>query len=99
MHFSTPTKKARKIRAALRKIYATQTGAIFRKWVTEKRQEGTFVVNLHKLNSIPIFRFRLVEDLDLCILEFKDFGKDYIKSKMVSPDGFVQLTMQLAYYR
>ncbi|VDD94014.1 unnamed protein product, partial [Enterobius vermicularis] len=43
--------------------------------------------------------FSLVNDLELCILEFKDFGKEFIKSKKYSPDGFVQLAMQLAHYR
>ncbi|KHN84256.1 Choline O-acetyltransferase [Toxocara canis] len=41
----------------------------------------------------------LANDLELRVLEFKDFGKDFIKSCSFSPDGFVQLSMQLAYYR
>uniref|UniRef100_A0A0M3K6B8 Choline O-acetyltransferase n=1 Tax=Anisakis simplex TaxID=6269 RepID=A0A0M3K6B8_ANISI len=42
---------------------------------------------------------RLAKNLELRVLEFKDFGKNFIKSCAISPDGFVQLSMQLAYYR
>uniref|UniRef100_A0A9J2P8C7 Choline O-acetyltransferase n=1 Tax=Ascaris lumbricoides TaxID=6252 RepID=A0A9J2P8C7_ASCLU len=41
----------------------------------------------------------LASELELRVLEFKDFGKEFIKSCSLSPDGFVQLSMQLAYYR
>uniref|UniRef100_A0A158R4A2 Choline O-acetyltransferase n=1 Tax=Syphacia muris TaxID=451379 RepID=A0A158R4A2_9BILA len=41
---------------------------------------------------------KLFNDLELCILNFKDFGKEFIKAKKFSPDAFVQLTMQLAYF-
>ncbi|MFH4982271.1 hypothetical protein AB6A40_008980 [Gnathostoma spinigerum] len=38
-------------------------------------------------------------DLQLHIVKFDEFGRKLIKSLHHSPDGFVQLTMQLAYYR
>uniref|UniRef100_A0A7E5A0J6 Choline O-acetyltransferase n=1 Tax=Panagrellus redivivus TaxID=6233 RepID=A0A7E5A0J6_PANRE len=41
----------------------------------------------------------LANDLDLKVVYFTDFGKERIKSFHVSPDGFVQLSMQLAHYR
>ncbi|CAG9539986.1 unnamed protein product [Cercopithifilaria johnstoni] len=41
----------------------------------------------------------LANDLNLQVLIFDGFGKEFIKSCNISPDGFVQLTMQLAYYR
>ncbi|VDK67975.1 unnamed protein product [Litomosoides sigmodontis] len=41
----------------------------------------------------------LANDLDLQVLIFDGFGKEFIKSCNISPDGFIQLTMQLAYYR
>ncbi|CAJ1933312.1 unnamed protein product [Cylindrotheca closterium] len=36
---------------------------------------------------------------DIRVLEFKDFGKEFIVSNKMSPDSFVQLSMMLAYYR
>ena len=42
---------------------------------------------------------RLVEDVDLQLLTFSDFGKDVPKTFKLSPDGFVQMAIQLAYYK
>lgn len=35
----------------------------------------------------------------LFFLRFNTYGKDFIKSCNVSPDGFIQLALQLTYYR
>ncbi|XP_018495801.1 choline O-acetyltransferase [Galendromus occidentalis] len=42
---------------------------------------------------------KLVDDVDLYVLHFKDFGKALPKSKKISPDVFVQLALQLTYYK
>lgn len=42
---------------------------------------------------------KLADDLELDCVHFEDFGKERIKSLQVSPDGFVQLSMQLAHFR
>ena len=39
------------------------------------------------------------ERLDMDILQFCDYGKDYIKKQNMSPDAFVQVALQLTYYR
>ena len=41
----------------------------------------------------------LVDSLHLTVREFKSFGKNEIKKHKVSPDSFIQIAMQLAYYR
>ncbi|XP_066591716.1 choline O-acetyltransferase isoform X2 [Prorops nasuta] len=41
----------------------------------------------------------LVEDLDLCVLWFKDYSKEFIKSCRISPDSYIQLALQLTYFR
>uniref|UniRef100_A0A0N4ZHM1 Choline O-acetyltransferase n=1 Tax=Parastrongyloides trichosuri TaxID=131310 RepID=A0A0N4ZHM1_PARTI len=41
---------------------------------------------------------KLADGLSLDVLFFKEYGKEFIKSKNVSPDGYCQLIMQLAYY-
>lgn len=42
----------------------------------------------------------LIADSDLTVLHFKDFGLDFIKKVgKVSPDAFVQMAIQLAYFK
>lgn len=40
----------------------------------------------------------LIAELDLTVIDFVDYGKDFIKSMKLSPDSFIQIAMQLAYY-
>ena len=42
---------------------------------------------------------RSVEDFDLHVLRFTDFGKEFPKSQNMSPDAFIQLALQLTYYK
>ncbi|KAG7278745.1 hypothetical protein CRUP_008357 [Coryphaenoides rupestris] len=41
----------------------------------------------------------LADDVDCHIFPFQDFGKGRIKKLRISPDAFIQLSLQLAYYR
>ena len=41
----------------------------------------------------------LTQNLDLKLHRFDGFGKDYIKAQRISPDGVVQMAIQLAYIR
>ncbi|XP_074872185.1 palmitoyl thioesterase CPT1C isoform X2 [Carettochelys insculpta] len=41
----------------------------------------------------------LADDVDFHTFAFKDFGKGLIKRCRTSPDGFIQLALQLAHYR
>ncbi|CAL8285078.1 unnamed protein product [Merluccius merluccius] len=41
----------------------------------------------------------LADDIDFHVFSFRDFGKGKIKKCRISPDAFIQLTLQLAYYR
>ncbi|XP_059721057.1 carnitine O-acetyltransferase isoform X1 [Haemorhous mexicanus] len=41
----------------------------------------------------------MVEDLDIKVMVFHQFGKGFPKSEKISPDAFIQLALQLAYYR
>ncbi|XP_029312035.1 carnitine O-palmitoyltransferase 1, liver isoform isoform X2 [Cottoperca gobio] len=41
----------------------------------------------------------LADDVDLHVFSFQDFGKGKVKKCRVSPDAFIQIALQLAYYR
>ncbi|KAM9776235.1 carnitine O-acetyltransferase b [Syngnathus typhle] len=41
----------------------------------------------------------LINDLDVNVFNFKKFGKDLPKRHKLSPNSFIQLALQLAYYR
>lgn len=42
---------------------------------------------------------RRIEDLDFYVYRFISYGKNFIKSCKVSPDVYIQLALQLAYYK
>ena len=48
---------------------------------------------------VKLLTDRLVDEVDHQILTFEDFGKDCIAAFKISPHGFIQLAIQLAYYR
>ncbi|XP_047214947.1 carnitine O-palmitoyltransferase 1, liver isoform-like isoform X2 [Girardinichthys multiradiatus] len=41
----------------------------------------------------------LADDVDCHVFPFRDFGKGCIKKCKISPDAFIQISLQLAYYR
>ncbi len=41
----------------------------------------------------------MCNDTDLEVFTFRDFAKSYMGALKLSPDGFVQMALQLAYYR
>lgn len=42
---------------------------------------------------------RLVKNLDMDAYKFKFYGKEFIKKQRMSPDAYIQLALQLAFYR
>lgn len=42
---------------------------------------------------------RRIEDLDFYVYRYKSYGKNFIKSCKVSPDVYIQLALQLAYFK
>ncbi|GAB6021932.1 hypothetical protein CHUAL_006094 [Chamberlinius hualienensis] len=42
---------------------------------------------------------KLVANLDMACFVFEPYGKNYIKSQKLSPDSFIQMALQLAFYR
>ncbi|KAM9809270.1 choline O-acetyltransferase [Syngnathus typhle] len=55
---------------------------------------------MHKfLNSSADRLRRLVKNLDMKVHKFRHYGKEMIKLLNMSPDAFIQVALQLAYYR
>nr|XP_020460786.1 choline O-acetyltransferase-like isoform X2 [Monopterus albus] len=42
---------------------------------------------------------RLVNNLDMDVFKFKAYGKEFIKNQKMSPDAFIQVALQLAFYK
>lgn len=42
---------------------------------------------------------QIIKDIDLRILVHDQFGKGLMKKCRISPDAFIQMALQLAYYR
>lgn len=47
----------------------------------------------------PNSPFSLINDLDIKCFNFQRFGKEFAKQLKLSPNSFIQLAIQLAYYR
>uniref|UniRef100_A0A8C9XGT4 Choline O-acetyltransferase n=1 Tax=Sander lucioperca TaxID=283035 RepID=A0A8C9XGT4_SANLU len=45
------------------------------------------------------FSFRLVDNLDMDVFKFNVYGKEFIKKQRMSPDAFIQVALQLAFYK
>ncbi|XP_014244845.2 choline O-acetyltransferase isoform X2 [Cimex lectularius] len=41
----------------------------------------------------------MIEDLDFYVYRFDGYGKNFIKSCKMSPDAYIQMALQLAYYK
>lgn len=41
----------------------------------------------------------LIQDIDLTVYIHNSFGKGFMKKARLSPDAFIQMALQLAYYR
>ncbi|KAK5854063.1 hypothetical protein PBY51_015165 [Eleginops maclovinus] len=55
---------------------------------------------IHKLLSSSADKLqRQVKHLDMNVHKFCDYGKEFIKKQKMSPDAYIQVALQLAYYR
>ena len=52
-----------------------------------------------RIEAALSFAHEQIEDLDLHILQHREFGKGDIKKCKISPDAFIQMAIQLAYYK
>ncbi|XP_057682026.1 choline O-acetyltransferase-like [Corythoichthys intestinalis] len=61
-------------------------------WKYNARIQGLFVASEERLQ-------RLVNNLDMDVFTFKGYGKEFIKKQKMSPDAFVQVALQLAFFK
>ncbi|XP_076466098.1 carnitine O-palmitoyltransferase 1, liver isoform-like [Babylonia areolata] len=54
---------------------------------------------LDQIESSRLVASQLIEDVDFHLFMYQEYGKGFIKTCKVSPDAFIQLALQLAYYR
>ena len=52
-----------------------------------------------RIEAALSFAQEQITDLDLHILQHTAFGKGDIKKCKISPDAFIQMALQLAYYK
>lgn len=59
-------------------------------------ENGDFDLNGDILSG---YIYRAVANLELNIVHFKTYGKNFIKTQRMSPDSFIQMAMQYAFYK
>ncbi|CAH2282382.1 peroxisomal carnitine O-octanoyltransferase [Pelobates cultripes] len=65
-------------------------------------EEVTFTVDEKVLRDIALAKAQYLEqgsDLQVANYAFTDFGKNLVKKKKLHPDTFIQLSLQLAYFK
>ncbi len=56
--------------------------------------------SIYKYIDKAKYRFdNMINDLDFSLLKYTKFGRDFPKEIKMSPDSFIQLSMQLAYFK
>ncbi|XP_019739062.1 choline O-acetyltransferase b [Hippocampus comes] len=61
-------------------------------WKCNAQIQGLFVGSRERMQ-------RLVKNLDMDVFTFKGYGKEFIKKQKMSPDAFVQVALQLAFFK
>lgn len=41
----------------------------------------------------------LINDVEMALLVWTDYGKGFVKKLKISPDAFIQMTLQLTFFR
>lgn len=52
-----------------------------------------------RIQSAQVFAEEQIADLDMYVLKHDDFGKGIMKKCKISPDAFIQMALQMAYFK
>ncbi|ORX62761.1 acyltransferase ChoActase/COT/CPT [Hesseltinella vesiculosa] len=63
-------------------------------WALDNRDEMKAILQTAEQNAKE-----RIDDLDTVMLHYRDYGSNFMKRAKVSPDGWLQMAFQLAYYR
>ncbi|KAF9429658.1 Carnitine O-acetyltransferase mitochondrial [Podila epigama] len=61
-----------------------------------------FVVNdeiEHTIKTAEVNAKKMIDNVDSVLIHFNEYGSNWLKSAKCSPDAYVQMALQLAYYR
>ncbi|XP_078497246.1 choline O-acetyltransferase [Lissotriton helveticus] len=62
------------------------------RWKCSPEIQGHLATSAEKLQ-------RIVKNLDFTVYTFRNYGKEFIKKQRMSPDAYIQLALQLTFYR
>uniref|UniRef100_F6Z7S5 Choline O-acetyltransferase n=1 Tax=Ornithorhynchus anatinus TaxID=9258 RepID=F6Z7S5_ORNAN len=62
------------------------------RWKCSPEIQGHLASSAEKLQ-------RIVKNLDFVVYKFENYGKEFIKKQKTSPDAYIQVALQLAFYR
>nr|XP_014434098.1 choline O-acetyltransferase [Pelodiscus sinensis] len=62
------------------------------RWKCSPEIQGHLASSAEKLQ-------RIVNNLDFVVYKFENYGKEFIKKQKTSPDAYIQIALQLAFYR
>ena len=54
---------------------------------------------VERIDSAMVLAQEQIQDLDLYLLKHDDFGKGVMKQCKISPDAFIQMALQMAYFK
>ncbi|XP_066477485.1 choline O-acetyltransferase [Tiliqua scincoides] len=62
------------------------------RWKCSPETQGHLASSAEKLQGV-------VKNLDFIVHKFENYGKEFIKNQKMSPDAYIQVALQLAFYR
>uniref|UniRef100_A0A8D3DZC6 Choline O-acetyltransferase n=1 Tax=Scophthalmus maximus TaxID=52904 RepID=A0A8D3DZC6_SCOMX len=85
--------------SAFEGIVLVQCSEYLMKYKTGSPSKMARVSSIRELRPPRRLEKQLVNNLDMDVFTFKAYGKEFIKKQRMSPDAFIQVALQLAFYK